>query len=79
MRFYLTNHTRTNFTQTHTHPYIDIYIQGATVDAPAASGVTALWLAAGEGRTDIVQLLADQVRKGLCIYVYMYICVFVCV
>lgn len=37
--------------------------QGATVDAPAASGVTALWLAAGEGRTDIVQLLADQVRK----------------
>ena len=29
----------------------------AVVDFPAASGVTAMWLAAGEGRTPIIQFL----------------------
>jgi len=38
--------------------------KGAVVDSPAASGVTALWLAAGEGRHDIVQMLIDQVSEG---------------
>ena len=37
--------------------------KGSVVDSPAASGVTALWLAAGEGRHDIVQMLIDQVSK----------------
>lgn len=38
--------------------------KGAVVDAQAASGVTALWLAAGEGRLDIVQLLIAEVRQA---------------
>jgi uncharacterized protein len=38
--------------------------KGAEVDAQAASGVTALWLAAGEGRDAIVQLLIGKVRRA---------------
>lgn len=48
--------------------------KGAVVDSPAASGVTALWLAAGEGRHDIVQMLIDQVisnhKKELSMYLH---------
>lgn len=33
----------------------------AEVDGKAASGVTALWLAAGEGRDEIVKILINEV------------------
>ena len=35
--------------------------EGAVLDAPAASGVTALWLAAGEGKGDVLTFL---IKKG---------------
>jgi hypothetical protein len=54
--------------------------KGAQVEAQAASGVTALWLAAGDGHKAVVKYLLGRIYKYIFVYmcIYKFVCVHMC-